>query len=536
VKEYDNDFLKFLSEEINSEKRHSNDEFWKLIVADDDEDVHAVTALALSNFTYKGKPLKIMSSYSAKETEQLIIENPDTAVIFLDVVMESHDSGLQLVKFIRETAENKLIRIVLRTGQPGNAPELKVITTFDINDYKEKTELTAPKLVTTLISSLRNYDDLRKIEESRISLEVLASTSAMMHGLDSTHPVSENIITTLTKVVKSFSINSAVNVSIFDAVLKEHTLNIQYATGEYDDIPGEQPCKDLLPPPICKEIGDSTFNNHIYFNDSSCTITIKSTRNIQRIIHLTGMPALSEMHKTMLKIFSLNISTVYNNIELLEEQKERENEIRQSLKEKLILVKEVHHRVKNNLQIISSLLNMQSSRLENPELVSIIRESENRVHSMALVHEKLYQSDLMATIDFSEYLQSLAEQLISSYCVYENIKLSFNINKIMLSINTAIPCGLIVNEILTNSIKYAFPGNRKGEIQISLHAENKMVYLKIQDNGIGMQKDGDMKKIKTLGLKLIQILTAQIDGNIKISNESGTTYTLSFCESGERES
>jgi two-component sensor histidine kinase len=178
---------------------------------------------------------------------------------------------------------------------------------------------------------------------------------------------------------------------------------------------------------------------------------------------------------------------------------------------------------------------MQSSGIKDEKLLSIIKQSEDRVQSMSLVHEKLYQSDLMATIDFTEYLGSLAERLISSYSVYDNLTLKLDTEPLMLSINTAIPCGLIINEILTNSIKYAFPRKSKGEIQIKLRIKEGIIILKISDNGIGLPKDYDPKKMESLGMKLILILTEQIDGVIEITSEKGTSYSLTFSEREERE-
>lgn len=531
------DFLQFVSEDIVPDGKKVNHGSWKIIVADDDSEVHAVTALALSNFLFKDVPLEILSSYSAEETEQMILDNPDTAVILLDVVMENHDSGLQLVKFIRETAENKLVRIILRTGQPGYAPELEVISEYDINDYKEKTELTSSKLVTTLISSIRNFDDLRRIEESRQSLALVAASSASIHGLDSPTPIMTTISETLSEVLLSFDRSGIDNISILNGTFTTaDVLNVKGGTGIYSDLRGDKNLDSLVSDEIHQLLNKNNLTENIFFNGNSCAAQLLTRRGEQRLIYINEIPELNDMKKSILQAFFLNISTVYSNIELLNEQKKTEEEIRKSLEEKLILVKEIHHRVKNNLQIISSLLHMQTSRTTDPKLLDVLKESEDRVQSMSLVHEKLYQSDMMATINFTEYISSLAERLISSYSVTDNIQLRFETDRLMLSINTAIPCGLIVNEILTNSIKYAFPENRNGEILISLKAINEKLILHIRDNGIGLPENLDITKIKSLGMKLIQVLADQIDGELEIISEMGTAYTLSFSEMEERES
>ncbi len=536
MSEIDNDLLQFISEDQGPGYDISNRESWKLIVADDDVEVHAVTALALSNFTFKDKPLNMISAFSAEETRRLIIDNPDTAVILLDVVMENHDSGLQLVKFIRESAKNNLVRIILRTGQPGYAPELEVITEYDINDYKEKTELTSSKLVTTIISSIRNFDDLRRIEESRLSLSTVAAISAEMHELDSQKPLRSAVYSSLVHVINSLDSELSNDFTIFGGILEEDKIHISGGIGEYKSLNETKSLKKLISREIYERIDLTKPQRQMIFHNNDCAMIMMYKEGQQLLIYLQDIPRLNEMKKSILRTFSLNIATVTRNIELMEQQRKTEKEIRQSLDEKLILVKEIHHRVKNNLQIISSLLHMQRSRIKDETLLAVIQESEDRVQSMSLVHEKLYQSDLMATINFSEYIGSLAEKLISSYSVHENVTLAIESDPLMLSINTAIPCGLIVNEILTNAIKYAFPGNRAGEIRISLKVQNEQISLRIGDNGIGLPADLDPQKMKSLGMKLIQVLTDQIDGEINIERKEGTIYTLSFSESEERES
>lgn len=531
------DFLRFVSEETEDiERLDIKFKPWKIIVADDDEEVHAVTSLALSSFQYKGRGLEIISAYSADQTEQLIRDNPDTAVILLDVVMENHDSGLKLVKYIREAVGNTMVRIILRTGQPGYAPEMEVIYNYDINDYKEKTELTSAKLVTTLIASIRNFDDLKQIEESRKSLEIVAAGSADMHSLKDQHPFDSFIPQSLDAVLNSFSPQKEISI-LNGRVLNvggERKLCVCSGTGDFKEGCCDNDASGMIPHFIQERIHSEDLKDIEYYDDC-CIFRFRSTGGAERFIFIKNLPVLEEIKKNIIRTYSTHISTVYNNIELMEEQKKKEEEIRKSLDEKLILVKEVHHRVKNNLQIISSLLHMQAAGIDDPKLLNVLRESENRVQSMSLVHEKLYQSDLMATIDFNEYLSSLAERLISTYSVSSSIHLEMDTDPLMLSINTAIPCGLIVNEILTNSIKYAFPLEQNGIISISMKVNNKDVVLKLSDNGVGLPKDFNVSQLNSLGTKLIKVLTDQIDGILEVESVEGTAYTLRFSESEEIE-
>lgn len=211
------------------------------------------------------------------------------------------------------------------------------------------------------------------------------------------------------------------------------------------------------------------------------------------------------------------------------EKKLAEKEIVESLKEKEVLLKEIHHRVKNNLQVISSILNLQSSFVKDEKTLEILDESRNRIRSMAIIHENLYRTTNFSSIDFSSYLQNLCINLISSYHVYSGVvEFKDEMEKVDLVLDQAIPCGLLVNELITNSIKYAFPTKQAGEITVGLVEKEDVIYLRIEDNGIGLPKDFDMMKTDTLGLQLVSTLVEQLDGEITVGNHQGTKYLITF--------
>ncbi len=211
------------------------------------------------------------------------------------------------------------------------------------------------------------------------------------------------------------------------------------------------------------------------------------------------------------------------------ERKRAEEELRTSLKEKEVLLKEIHHRVKNNLQVISSLLLLQSKQIKGKKNIELFKESQNRVKSMALIHEKLYQSQDLASIDFREYLNTLIVGLFRSYQARSgHIDLKLDVDDISLGVDTAIPCGLIINELVSNSLKHAFPNGHEGEVRVALHPINKKdVELVISDNGVGIPKDLDFRQTNSLGLHLVTILAEdQLDGEIKLSRDKGTEFRL----------
>jgi PAS domain S-box-containing protein len=212
------------------------------------------------------------------------------------------------------------------------------------------------------------------------------------------------------------------------------------------------------------------------------------------------------------------------------EKKKSEEQIRLQLQEKEVLLKEVHHRVKNNLQVISSILNLQSSYVKDEGTLNILKESQNRIKSMAFIHESLYQTKDFSSINFTEYVINLSQNLIHSYSNFDHeIKLNLDIQNVFLNLDLAIPCGLIINEIVSNALKYAFTENSQGgEISISMKIEGDELVLKIGDNGKGLPKHIDYRNTESLGLQLVVTLTDQLSGSIDLNLDKGTNYTIIF--------
>ncbi len=212
------------------------------------------------------------------------------------------------------------------------------------------------------------------------------------------------------------------------------------------------------------------------------------------------------------------------------ESRNAEMQIKASLQEKEMLLKEIHHRVKNNMTVISSLLKLQSYKVKDEKYRVMFEDSMSRIKTMALIHEKLYRSGDLAKIDFSTYLNNMVDNMYMSYGLDHNIvKLNKEIGDVKLGIDTAIPCGLIVNELVSNSLKYAFPEGRGGEMRVALCMNDKdEVELTVGDNGVGMPEGIDMDKVDSLGLSLVTALVKQIQGKIELNKEKGTTFRIAF--------
>jgi len=212
------------------------------------------------------------------------------------------------------------------------------------------------------------------------------------------------------------------------------------------------------------------------------------------------------------------------------ERQRAEEQVRGTLREKEVLLQEIHHRVKNNLQIVSSLLSLQSRYVQDPRARELFKDGQHRIKSMALVHEQLYKSQDLAGINFGPYIQYLAADVFRSYGVMPaRIRLHMTLADVSLGINTAIPCGLILQELLSNCLKHAFPANARGAVSIDLHSDdNHRVLLSVRDTGVGLPTKVDLQNPDTLGLQLVSALVDQLDGTLEVNRSPGTTFTLTF--------
>ena len=219
------------------------------------------------------------------------------------------------------------------------------------------------------------------------------------------------------------------------------------------------------------------------------------------------------------------------NIRSIAERKRAEAELRSSLEEKTALLKEVHHRVKNNLQIISSLLNLQSGQIKSPEARAALQNMQGRVRSMGLIHKHLYQSPNLAQVDLTAYIKNLCAQLLHALAASPGaVRLQLDLAPVHLGMDQAIPCGLMVNELVSNSLKHAFPEGRAGEVRVELQPVpgSPALRLRVADNGTGLPAAFDLKNLKSLGLELVGTLTRQLQGKLEISPGPGAAFDIVF--------
>jgi two-component sensor histidine kinase len=242
-------------------------------------------------------------------------------------------------------------------------------------------------------------------------------------------------------------------------------------------------------------------------------------RDEVRFLHILGQQAA----------FALEHTRLHEQAQLeIAARLRAEEQIKTSLNEKELLLKEIHHRVKNNLQVISSLLYLQSRQIEDEETLGMFLESQHRVRSMALVHERLYQTQDLSKVDTADYIRTLASQLFRSYSASaDRTQLTINADNIALGIDVAVPCGLIINELLSNALKHAFPGTRMGRVFVGLtRIMDGQINLVVSDDGVGFPEDLDFRQTQSLGLQLVNTLVQQLEGTIELDRSHGTKFEI----------
>ncbi|QJB55249.1 response regulator [Pseudodesulfovibrio sp. zrk46] len=288
---------------------------WKLLVVDDDEFVHKVTSMVLTDYEFEGFGLEILSAYSADEGRELLKQHPDTAVILLDVVMETPQAGLDLADWIRHDQGNKMIRIILRTGQPGEAPEKDVIVRYDINDYKEKSELTSLKLTTTVTTAIRSYRDIRTIEQNRMGLAQIVAASPTMFKTQSLCDFASGVLTQLASTLTIDQSSVYARMSGLAAAEQEGELTVIASTGKYKNMQGAS-VESLADVKARKDIAAALKQKKSFFSGESFVGYFRTGSGSENVIYMTTPRKLGDNDRTLIEIFSANIAVAFDNIDL----------------------------------------------------------------------------------------------------------------------------------------------------------------------------------------------------------------------------
>jgi len=317
--------LKFAEERISTIINRIK---WKILIVDDEVEVHNITKSVLDKLEFEGREVEFISAYSGHEAIKILREQPDISLILLDVVMETDDAGLRAVKTIREELNNKIVRIILRTGQPGSAPEKKIIIDYDINDYKEKTELTSNKLFTSVVAALRSIRDLKTIEYTKLGFQKIVESSRSILKENSLLLFVEGILIQLVSILNLSSDPSIIKASdAFLSMYKKGTFKVVAAAGKFknESIIITKSVEELLLEAVSEK-------KNFYKNDSYLGFFHSEKEKIL-ILYIEGISTLTDIDKNLLEVFSHNVSAAFENICLNQELIDTQSEIVEKLGE-----------------------------------------------------------------------------------------------------------------------------------------------------------------------------------------------------------
>src|SRR3954452_19836102 len=311
----ENDIIEFAAEDTGQEAGSVAMRPWKVAIIDDDPAVHEGTRFALYDYSLNGSGLALLSAYSAEEGRTLLRDHPDVAVVLLDVVMETDSAGLDLVGFIRKELKNETVRIILRTGQPGQAPERRVIVDFDINDYKAKTELTADKLFTTLTAALRSHLQLQRMVETRRGLEIIIDAAGRLFDFRSMQRLAEGV---LTQIASLLNVECAGILVLREEGDQVEKFSVLAGSGCYSKLVGRRAPATLEPE--LRKLVEEAFDRRVHaFHSERSVLYIGTGSGREVVVILEAGKSLSETDRALVEVFCSRLSAAFDNV-ILDEQ------------------------------------------------------------------------------------------------------------------------------------------------------------------------------------------------------------------------
>ena len=313
---------------LRAEESHrpSYKEPWKVLIVDDEEEVHTITTLVLRQFRYDGSPIKFLHAYNSEEAKQLITENPDTAVILLDVVMEKEDAGLDVVEYVRNELRNSFVRIILRTGQPGQAPEAKIIVDYDINDYKEKTELSSQKLFTVMLSSLRTYRHMLTIDANREGLKTIIQASASLFEQRSIKLLASGVLTQLVAILGMSPDAMVCQVADINLDITLDNIEVLAGSGCYEDLV-QSAVTRKLPDHLVTDLQQAWEQKNCLCLDDRFVGFFPSDSGVGVLLYCEGWNKLDDLSKSLVEVYCTNVHVAFENVMLNQEIEDTQKDI-----------------------------------------------------------------------------------------------------------------------------------------------------------------------------------------------------------------
>ncbi len=493
---------------------------WKVAVIDDDPAVHDGTRFALSDYVLNGHGLEILSAYSAAEGRELMRKHGDIAAVLLDVIMESNDAGLGLVQFIRNELKNETVRIILRTGQPGQAPERRVIVDYDINDYKAKTELTADKLFTSLTAALRSYQQLQRMVDTRRGLEIIIDAASTLYDFKSMQRLAEGV---LTQIASLLNVNCAGILVLREEGKSDDGFAVLAGSGCYSRFIGAHTAHEL--DPDLRMLVEGAFRlRRNQFLDRRSVLYIQTGSGREIVVLLEAEKHLSETDRALVEIFSSRLSIAFDNVILYEQLQEAnarlEDRVAQRTRDltaanrrlasqwarlqranafKSEILGAVAHDLKNPLgvvlgrtEMIKEMLGSAASSKENVQAqLQHIRDATIRMTAMvdSLIADAMADAlDITIRrepVDFAILVKEVAsanqplasrKQQVITVSAPADIMASCDIDRMREALDN----------LLSNAIKYSPVG---GNIELLVSRENDTVIVRVRDEGAGLSPE-----------------------------------------------
>ncbi len=378
-----NDEILFADEFPPKRQNIQSQKKWKILIVDDEQEIHAMTKLIIQEIVFEQMPIEMISAYSAEEAKEILRNERDIAIILLDVVMETEDAGLEVVKYLRQILKNNLVRIILRTGQPGQAPENEVIINYDINDYKEKTELTSQKLFTTIISALRSYHDLKTIERNQLGLAKIISASKDLFKAQSLSTFASGILMQLASLQDVDDGFLYSDIDSFAATYDSDKFHIIAGAGKFAKII-DQPVT-ALPKDILSILRQAIEEKRSIFHQHEYIGYFASKEGKQNVLYLAGLNNISDLDKELINVFASNISIAFENIYLNQKLHNTNDKMLKDKKNVISRLNEIialrsqetqNHviRVSKIACILGKELGMSAEQLEILEIASLMHD------------------------------------------------------------------------------------------------------------------------------------------------------------------
>ncbi|CAN5454309.1 DUF3369 domain-containing protein [soil metagenome] len=548
---------------------------WKIAVIDDDHAVHEGTRFALSDYSLNGQGLEILSAYSAAEGQTLMRANPDIAAVLLDVIMETDAAGLDLVEFIRNELHNETVRIILRTGQPGQAPERRVIVDYDINDYKAKTELTADKLFTSLTAALRSYQQLERMVQTRRGLEIIIDAASTLYDFKSMQRLAEGV---LTQIASLLNVDCAGILVLRDSGVKGDDFAVLAGSGCYSRFIGA-PGPQGLDPDLRQMVEDAFRRRKHDFADQRTVLYVRTGSGREVVVLLQAEHQLSETDRALVEIFGSRLSIAFDNVILYQQLHEANTQLEDRVAQrtralmhanrrlsaqwlrlqrangfKNEILGTVAHDLKNPLGVIlgrtemlTELIGAGSPKENIIAQVEHIRDATKRLTSMVdhLINDAMADafdiSIRREAVDISALVAEVAEaNKPSAVNKQQVISVSTSTHEVTM-------CDVdrmreAIDNLVSNAIKYSPIG---GKIDIDVTCDSDSAIVRVSDEGAGLSPEdldrlfGRFQRLSAkptggesstgLGLSIVKRIVDMHGGEITADSPGpgqGATFTI----------